>query len=574
MKKAISLLLTAIIIAGCLTCGAYADETNNDIKIAVASDLHYNIPREELAGPDNGVIDDEIYFYANRRACMEDESGFIIDEFLNQCAEDDSIQYVLIPGDMADNGRRIIQEHYDVAAKLKKFEEETGKPIYICNGNHDSCTTENETTNEQFREIYYEFGYNEAIDTLEGTLSYTANLGDKYRLIVGDSCDPGDSTEDGLTSDRVNWICEMAEKAYSEGRYPILMMHHNLLEHMPLQRIVSHNFIVRNHSLTAEKLANAGIKVVLTGHEHGSDVISYTSTTGNVITDFSTTSLTMYPLEYRVMTFTDDTVTYESKSIDKIDTDALSATCNGYTQEMLDLMNEDLNAYALGYFKAGIKFRLSLSLSMEKMGIDEDAIYYDLVYTAVNGLTSILEMPLYGEGSADELAKQYNIDLPASDYENGWDLVTDVLAYHYAGNEPFDLDSAEVNLVLKLVDLILLDALSSTNDKVFLAGANKLLSVFGTESICKDLTKAATNIFGPVTAGEYFLVALASPLLYGLAYDRDDLDDNNGSIEGYGVTADNFQNVTNNVTGFFKKIGLYFSFFFTYILKIFKINIK
>ena len=567
MKKLVSLILSLVLVLSCFSVCAYASGEEADINIAVASDLHYNLPREEL----EHEIDDDIYWYANRRAAMEDESGFIIDEFLRQCAEDPDLDYVFISGDLADNGRVIREEHENVAAKLRKFEEETGKSVYVTNGNHDTGRAEDDFKNEDFREVYAEFGFDEALETDEGTLSYTADLGDKYRLIVADSCDPSVSTEDGFTLDRVNWVCDQAEKAYEDGRYPVLMMHHNLLEHMPLQRILSHNFIVRNHTLTAEKLANAGIKVVFTGHEHGSDVISYTSTTGNIITDFSTTSLTMYPLEYRYVSFSDELISYESRSIDKIDTDALTAAVNGYTDEQIELMNADLNSYAKGFFKAGIRYRLWLGLTPEKLGVDEDAFYADIVYTAVNGLLDILEMPLYGENSVQELAKEYNIDIPDSDYKDGWDVATELVSYHYAGSEPFALDSVEVTLLLRVADLILLDALSSVNDKTFLSAANKIASNFGTESICKDFTKAATEVFGPVTAGEYMIVAIASPLLYGLAYDRDDLDDNNGSIEGYAVN-NNFENVSSNVSTFFEKIALYIKLFFSVFIKIFRIG--
>ena len=105
MKKLISVILAVILVLSSVSVAAFAAE-KDDLKIAVASDLHYNVPREELAGnPEQPIeIDHPIYWYANRRAAMEDESGFIIDEFLRQCAEDDSIEYVLIPGDLADNG--------------------------------------------------------------------------------------------------------------------------------------------------------------------------------------------------------------------------------------------------------------------------------------------------------------------------------------------------------------------------------------------------------------------------------------------------------------------------------------
>lgn len=564
MKKYLSVFLAFILLASCLAVSSSALDDDGTV-IAVASDLHYNVPREKLESD----IDDEVYFYANRRAAMEDESGFIIDEFLSQCAGNDDIDYVLIAGDLADNGRRIEQEHLDVAAKLRRFESESGKQVFVVNGNHDTGAGEEDITNDRFREIYSEFGYSDALDTQEGTLSYTADLGEKYRLIAADSCDPHKSTEDGLTADRVDWIVSQAEKAYDDGRYPVLMMHHNLLSHMPLQRILSHDFIVRNHTAAASKIADAGIKTVLTGHEHGSDVISHTSPAGNTVTDFSNTSLTMYPLAYRVMEFTGEKITYTEKTIDKIDFDALTQAVEGYTDKQLVPMKEDFNGYAKGFFKAGIRYRLWLSLTPEKLGVAEDKFYSDLVYTAVNGLVDILDMPLYGEGGLQQKAKEYGIDIPDSDYYNGWDVATEVVSYHYAGSEPFALDSTEVTLILKIADFLLLDDLSTVNDKVFLGAANKILSNLGTSSICKDFTKTAAKVFGPVTAGEYFILAVASPVLYGLAYDRDDLDDNNGEIPGYEADYSNAEAISENVSGFFEKLSLYISMFFSYFTKIF-----
>lgn len=569
MKKYISLLLSLILIFS-ITSLAFTAFAENDtaLKIAVGSDLHYKIPREKIEGD----INDELFFYANRRAAMEDESGFIIDEFLNQCAENDEIEYVLICGDLADDGRTVIQSHLDVAEKLKNFENETGKSVYVINGNHDTGEGENDTKNDDFRRIYADFGFDEAIATDEGTLSYTVDLGEKYRLIACDSCDTSVSTADGLTSRRVEWICNQAKIAYQEGKYPILMMHHNLLSHMPIQRVLSHDFIVRNHTLTAEKIANAGIKTVFTGHEHGNDVISYTSSLGNTVYDFSTTSLTMYPLAYRFVKFEDNKVTYELKSIDNIDFEKLYSTVDGYTDAQKQFMESDFGEYSKQFYKASVQYRLWLGLTPEKLGVKEDAFYSDIVYTAVNGLLDYLEKPLYGDDSVQERAKEYNIQIPDSDYKNGWDLAIELVGYHYAGNEPFALDSTELQILFKTVDFILLDVLSTVNDKCFLGAANAILSNFGTESLCKDFTKLCANTFGPVTAGEYFLLAVASPILYGLAYDRDGTDDNEGTVDGYGASVDKAASITKNANDFFAKLSLYFKFFISYILKIFRVG--
>ena len=352
MKRFLSIILSVVLVFSCVAVAFSASAEDTTTKFAVASDLHYVVPEEELE-----MINDKepLFWFANRRAQLENESGFIIDEFLRQCAEDEDCEFVLIPGDLVNDGRIDFQQHIDVAAKLKKFESETGKPVYVINGNHDNGAGENDFKYDDFIENYYEFGYAEATETVEGECSYVAELNDDYRLIALDSCDPTKSTEDGMTSAKVNWVIAQAEKAYADGKYPVLMMHHNVLDHLPMQRILSRNFIIRNHTATAEKFANAGIKLVFTGHEHCSDAAVYTSTLGNRIYDFANTSLTMYPLTYKMFTVTDDEINYESKEINKIDTEALTSTVAGYPQEAIDMMNEDFNGIYAEQFLAWAK---------------------------------------------------------------------------------------------------------------------------------------------------------------------------------------------------------------------------
>lgn len=565
MKKFLSVFLSLVLIFSAVSIGVSAAESEADLKFAVASDLHYNLPVEQL----EGEIDDEIYWYANRRAAMESESSWIIDEFLNQCAENDDVDFVLISGDIADNGKTIAQEHYDMAAKFAAFEEKTGKQIYVTVGNHDAG--ENcETEIEDFKRIYADFGYDKALVISENDCSYTADLGDKYRLISLDSTAPDKSTEDGMTAEKIDWVRVQAQQAKEDGRYPIMMMHHNLLDHMPLQRLFSRNFIVKFHNSTADLFANWGIKLVFSGHEHCSDAATYTSSAGNIIYDFATTSLTMYPLQYRTFKLTDDKIVYNDETVDKIDTDSLTAYTSGYTDEHVALMNAGLNAYAKGFLKAGVKYRLGRSLSMEKMGIDEDAFYYDLVDTAVGGLNKLLNEPLYGEGGIQQLAAEYNIDIPDSQYKNGWDVVTELVAAHYAGEESFDFSSKEVTIFLRLIALLLKDDLATVTDEVFLDAANELFSHFGTDSAVTDLTKLAAKVFGGVTPVEYFLIALVSPLVYNFAVDSDGVNDNRGTLPGYGtVSAEkNVNNIFDRVHTTLNNIMKYITMFLQIIVKI------
>lgn len=569
MKKLLSIILSAALIFTTLSVTSFALVTkeNADLGFAVASDLHYNVPEEELTKTN----DHEIFWYASRRAAMDNESGLIIDEFLRQCAEDDSVEFVLIPGDLADNGRSIFQEHYDVAAKLKAFEAETGKPVYVIPGNHDYGQGENDFNINNFKEVYGDFGYNDALSVMEENGSYTQNLGDTYRLIALDSNDPGKSTEDGMNIKKVMWVLEEAKKAKEEGRYPVLMMHHNLLDHLPMQRLISRNFIVRFHYSTATLFADAGIKLVFSGHEHCSDATSYTTPLGNKIYDFANTALSMYPLQYKVFYLNDAEITYRTRTIDKIDTEPLREI-DGYTEEMFEAMNKGLNAYAKGYLKAGIQYRLELSLSMEKMGIEEGSVFYPLVNTAVSGLVDLLRMPLYGEGSVQELAKEYSIDIPDSEYQTGWDLATELVSWHYAGEEPFEVQSTEVKILLRTVSLILKSDLSTVNDEIFMAAANALLAKMGgTGTMTQDITKLTGQIFGGISAGEYFITALISPLLYEFAFDGDGVPDNNGTLQGYGLEM-NGDNILTNLSNTANKLMLYIENFFIIFAKIFGIG--
>lgn len=570
MKKVLSIILSVIMASSVLCVGVCAEE-KNDLSFAIASDLHYSAPEEEL----EKTNDDPIFWHAIRRCEMENETGLIIDEFLNQCAESDDVGYVLISGDLANRGRSRPEDHLVIAQKLRDFEKKSGKEVYVINGNHDA-SNDQATTLARFKEIYAEFGYDHALTTRADDCSYTADLGEKYRLIALDSNHETKSTEDGMTADRLKWVKEQAELAKEDGRYPIVMMHHNLLDHLPIQRVLSRNFIVKFHFTTAELFADWGIKTVFTGHEHCSDATVYTSALGNKLYDFATTSLAMYPLEYRVVKYNDNEIKYETRSVDKIDYDALTATTKGYTEEQIAAMKADLRAFSKGYLKAGVQYRLELSLSPEKMGIDEDSAYSKPIIYAVDKLISLLRMPLCGENSLQSIAKEYGIEIPDSDYKTGWDLATDLVAWHYSGGEHFDTDSVEVTTLLRAVATILRNDFAGIADDVLLKAANSFLGELGYGPIADSLTKYCISKFGVYTKAEIFLVAVASPILYKFACDNDGVDDNNGVIEGYGTVnfKTNVSNIVENLDSLSGKITFYLRLVISYLAKINVIFLK
>ncbi len=533
MKKCLAVILSLVMLTGILSVAASAQGTDYDVSFAVASDLHFCLPEESL----EWYSEDPVFGYANRRAAMENESGLIIDEFLRQCAEADDVEFVLISGDIVNDGRTVLEQHEIMAQKLADFEDETGKQVYVIDGNHDMGIYGEGTCVfgvEQWKQMYARFGYDEALTVRDDDCSYTADLGEKYRLIALDSCNQKESTEDGMTLDKINWVLDQAKLAKQAGRQPVLMMHHNLLDHLPFQRILSRNFIVKFHYSTAEFFADAGIKLVFTGHEHCSDATSFTSGYGNTIYDFATTSLTMYPLQYRVFNMNDDEIKYEARTVDKIDTAALKALVPDYTDEQLAAMDAGLNDFAKEYLKNGVEYRLELSMSEEKLGVSPDSIFYNLVMTAVGGLLDICNMPINGEGGSRELAAQYGFEIPECDYKDGWDLATELVAAHYGGSEAFMLDSTEIKTLLRLVVLILRTDFAAIADNTLLAAGNAMFEHFGLAPVADKITRMACEEFGAINNADYFILSVISPLLVSFACD-DEVDDNNGVLEGYGA---------------------------------------
>ncbi|MBQ7595658.1 MAG: hypothetical protein IJU45_03220, partial [Clostridia bacterium] len=174
-------------------------------------------------------------------------------------------------------------------------------------------------------------------------------------------------------------------------------------------------------------------------------------------------------------------------------------------------------------------------------------------------LLEILETPFEGENGIRQQALAYNIELPETEFENGWDLVSEIMAYHYSGGEHYDLESDEITLLLRTVAFILRNDLETVNDDVLLKWANDLLKKEGFDGISKELTQFCIYHFGTYTAAEYLLVALTCPIIYKFAYDDGSPMDINGVMEGYGTVSftNNVNNIEQNASNISQKIVFY-----------------
>ena len=527
MKKLLSIILS-ITAAVCSVMPCFGvDSPEEELRFAAASDLHYVHP---VSTVDTQIDSEGKVSFNSQSGKYTAPSGFVIDSFLNDCAENDECDFILIPGDLATYGRDFPQEHENVAEKFRAFEQKTGKQIYVINGNHDNGSG-SVTDHNRFVSVYHDFGYDEAFSVDEGTCSYAVDLNGKYTLIALDSCDENYSLHSDLNSSRMKWVHAQAEHAKKTGRKPILMMHHNLLEHNPFQTITMDGFIVSTPYITAARFASMGIELCITGHSHINDVKSFTDVLGRTVYDFSMSALSEFPAEYKLFTVDDSGIAYKTANVGGIDSNALSLVCSGYTQSQLAAMQEDYHAFVSEQNEEKIGQEIEKILSAESLGIKEGSPFYPLISTALQSVTNYLDMPIYGENSLSSAAENLGLTIPDSEFATLRGMICDAYAGTVSGRKLYTKGSAQYSVLTKTVAVVLRSSLASAADSELLGSANALLERAGvSDGIANAVMKRNCELFGFATPAEKLAFSLIYSLFGGYIGENDGTDNRDGFL--------------------------------------------
>lgn len=329
MRRVISAFLSVLLcMVLVLSCVAFAIDTDEraPLQVGVVSDIHY------CAETMTGNWCDAFMQYAQNTSKEHLQTPGLLESALAALAahaEENGMRYVLLPGDLTANGE--YDAHVELAARLERFEEETGLSVLVINGNHDinnyhGFTFRNGkreeariTTPDEFREIYRNLGYDLAYHTFTpqngraGMMSYSVRLDGGYRLIVLDvNKYTADATEKGtdvqetggaITDELMAWALAEIEDAKACGEAVIGMEHHGIVEHFKVQSSVFQLFLVDDWQERAEAFADAGLHYMLTGHMHDTSITDWVSDNGSVIYDISTATLTGYPNTFREVRF-------------------------------------------------------------------------------------------------------------------------------------------------------------------------------------------------------------------------------------------------------------------------------
>lgn len=534
LKKSLSIILSlTLVLCSCLVLTASAKNDSDEFGFAVASDTHYVHPVKQ-AGT---TLADEgwVTTFNSESESLTNQSGFIIDEFLKECAENPKCQFVLITGDLATHGRDYVSEHEAVAAKFRKFEKETGKQVYVINGNHDNAK-DMPVDHKKFTEIYHEFGYDEALSTDEGTCSYSANLNDEYTLVALDTCDERYRVVPNNDITRMDWAVKQIKAAKKQGKKVIMIMHHNLLEHNPFQKLNEKNYVVNTPYSFAGLLADLGVKLVFSGHTHCNNVKSYTSFLGSTIYDFSMSSLGNFPAEYKYFNVTDSKISYETKKINHIDADKLAEVCKGFSNEALEMMKNNLQTYTWSMSYREYSEDLRENISPETLGVEESSALYAKLKPVTDTIKEMSDTPIYGKGGIQEQAAAYGLEIPDSEYKTLNDAMTLAMLRCKIGDKRYNLNSNDFTVLIRLLAFTVRKSIAATADSDILSDANEILGKLGYKgSVADNMLRDFSEKYGFATPEEKEALAIAYGLWGGYFSDVDGVENRDGAIPGYAV---------------------------------------
>ena len=493
MKKTIAYLLAICILTVSVPFSVNAAEA--PLRLMVAADTHFQCAAD-LGAPDDTyaeyMLDPETFGYASTQGQMNYESGAILAELLRAFVSSDA-DCLLIAGDLTC-GRRA--SHLAFAEFLRKAELESGKQIFVTVGNHDCAAerSDDRISMEEFREIYADFGYSEALSCHDASASYAVDLDEQYRLLAIDSCVYGE--DDGKIDTAVfRWIKQQVQQAKQDGKTPLAMMHHSLLPHYELQPMID------NWRYFAAWFADHGVHTVLTGHIHANDISSAVSDRGNTVYDIQTGALIASPNTYRVLTMGEDAVEVESRFITQIDPSLLP---DDLTDAQKTKLAEDFSGYAKDYFVSGVCKWLNRNLgSVNRLErwfkLKAGTKAYAAAERLMTRLGAAVGQDIYetGSGASIEAAlAPYRIEVPQSAYRKPYEVAAKLMYGFFHGDEDAAGNKNDTELLLRCLEGAILTLIRSDPDKASL----RLLAC--AMEIKTDAAQAAASLPGSVWARE------------------------------------------------------------------------
>ncbi|OJV37828.1 MAG: hypothetical protein BGO33_07740 [Bacteroidia bacterium 43-41] len=301
-----------------------AASASKPLKIGVISDIHFL--SKELTAEGDALAAYERATGRNIR-----DSHEVLDTVLLNFQKERT-DILLISGDLTNHGER--QSHLDLIEKLKSIQR-NGTKVFIVPGNHDVNIPDSKAytgekpvpvksiSKEEFAEWYAPFGYGNALKRDDSSLSYIAGINENTWLLCFDTNRYAEYKTTSVSGGRIisstmDWALDILREAKAKNITVLGMMHHGLVEHMPYQSAFFAEYLIEEWKKNAGILADAGLKVMFTGHFHSNDISLFTSPSGNTIYDVETASLAVYPFAYRTMELVDGKLSIDTHFVTSV----------------------------------------------------------------------------------------------------------------------------------------------------------------------------------------------------------------------------------------------------------------
>ena len=399
----------------------------------------------------------DTHYFAQKLGCRGDayrefmkyeQKCFAETQAINEAAfawlnETDLADTVLIAGDLSFNGEK--ESHLEFIELLKDLRAH-GKRVFVITAGHD-CNEHPFAFDETGRlepegtpraelfDLYYEFGFKDALAYDRDSLSYVAQLAPGLRLLAL-NCDGDRNSRHTFTAAQIEWILKQTKQAREDGETMIAMNHYPMLPGVPLFALFGGEVVMKNADYLTTMLADEGVHLCFTGHMHNQAINVKTTEKGNRFYDVCTGSLIGCPASMRLVTMTEDYNRVEVKTLPVPDFnwDLEGLTKDEYFRRQFDMM---INTYLTSMRDDPARF-------LGKMGM-KDAPQI--------ALTSIGKMGKYlNSVTVGRLCKRLGVKCPAQVRDTLFvDLARELVRNCFTGDAPYVYGTPEYDAIMGVV---------------------------------------------------------------------------------------------------------------------------
>lgn len=249
------------------------------------------------------------------------ESSSIVKSVFNDISKDNDTNIVIIPGDLSKNGE--LESHKEFIAELNKLKA-SGKKIFVITAGHDFGEWSNSykgdeiirvegTPFEELYNLYFDFGFKDALSVEMRTNSYVAEIAGGVRLLAL-NCDSCGKPKGVIDEETLRWAKEQIEKSKADNAFMFAICHYPIIPPVEIFDFIK-DTRVENWREIATFLADNGVELAFTGHMHIQSINEFVTEKGNRLIDVCTSVLVGSPAKYRKVTI-DENARLKIESLD------------------------------------------------------------------------------------------------------------------------------------------------------------------------------------------------------------------------------------------------------------------